>query len=219
MDITNSDRQALQRQIPDPELRTRLHARWRFLLTQGIVMIVLGLVAIALPVFMTLAVEVMLGWLLLAGGLWRAVHTVRSRAGPGFASSLVMAIAATLLGFMLLLMPLPGVLTLTMLLFALFIIDGVSKIALAFDLRNHTKEWPWPLMTGVLDLAFAALIITGWPSTAVWTVGLLVGLNMMFFGVAMTVIALAARRDRRSDLDKIVKPESYVPPQESRPAR
>jgi uncharacterized membrane protein HdeD (DUF308 family) len=201
-------------------LRARLHARWRFLLFQGIAMIVLGTLAIALPVLTTLAIEVLIGWLLVIGGVWRAIHIMRANAGPGFGSSLALALFAVILGAMLLMLPLPGILTLTMLLFVLFMLDGVGKIMLALDLRKHAREWMWPLLTGITDLILAALIVAGWPSTAAWAIGLLVGVNMIFFGVALTVIALAARRERQADLNKIVRPEnSYVSPQEPRPAR
>jgi len=71
----------------------------------------------------------------------------------------------------------------------------------------------------MLDLAFAGLILAGWPATAAWALGLLVGLNMLFFSVALIVTSFAARRLRRRDLQRIARPDFYAAPKESSPAR
>lgn len=181
----------------------RLHARWRIVLLQGVAMIVLGLLAAALPVVTTFAIAALIGWLLLAGGVWRAVHLVRAGSAPGFGWSLALAVAAMALGILLLMLPLPGVLTLTLALAALFVIEGLGKIMLALELRHHAQAWGWPLASGVLDLVLAILIAAGWPATAAWAIGLLVGINMLFFGVSLTAIALAARRTRQQVLERI----------------
>jgi uncharacterized membrane protein HdeD (DUF308 family) len=155
--------------------------------------------------------------------VWRAIHIFRASHAPGFGWSLGLAIVSMALGIMLLLMPLPGILTLTMLLTTLFVLEGVGKILFALDLRKHAREWGWPLATGVLDLVLATVIMSGWPGTAAWAIGLLVGMNMTFFGVALTVLALAARRARQRDLAKItaarITRRPHVSPQEPRPAR
>lgn len=201
------------------ELSARLRARWRILLTQGIAMIALGLLAIALPVVTTLATGLLIGALLFAGGAWRAVHVMRAAHAPGYGWSLALAALAMLLGAVMLIHPLPGVLSLTMLLAFLFVLEGIGKVMLALDLREHAHAWGWPLASGVTDLMLAALIVAGWPGTAAWVIGLLVGLNMAFFGVALTAVALAARRARETDLQRIASGGRHVPPQESRAAR
>jgi len=62
----------------------------------------------------------------------------------------------------------------------------------ALDLHKHAHRWGWALASGILDLVLAALIFSGWPSTAVWAIGLLVGVNMIYFGVSLVMISLAA---------------------------
>jgi uncharacterized membrane protein HdeD (DUF308 family) len=166
---------------------------WRRFLVQGALMIALGTLAVALPVVTTLAVEILVGWLFVIGGAWRAIWLARSSRMPGFGWSLAMAIVAIALGAMLVMMPLAGTLTLTMLLITFFVLDAIGKIFFAFDLRKHSHSWSWALATGILDLLLAALIFAGWPSTAAWAIGLLVGLNMIFFGVSLVMISLAAR--------------------------
>jgi len=171
-----------------------LQQHWRGFLIQGIVMMVLGFIAILLPQLSTIAVELFIGWLILAGGVFRALTLLRSRSAPGFLWSLISALLAIVLGVVLIARPIEGVLTLTMVLIALFVVEGVVAILLALQLRDHLRTWGWTLFSGLVDLFLAYMIWNGWPSTAAWAIGLLVGLNMMCFGSSLAMIALAARK-------------------------
>ncbi len=198
---------------------TLLHARWRCILTQGIMLALLGALAIALPVITTLAIEIVIGWLLIFGGVWRTVAHTRARHSYGFGWYLATALMAIVIGAGMLLVPHAGIKALTGLLFAFFVLDGMGKIHFALDLRHYAHEWGWAMTSGMLDLALAGLILAGWPATAAWALGLLVGLNMLFFSVALIVTSFAARRLRRRDLQRIARPDFYAAPKESSPAR
>ncbi len=174
-------------------IKVALHAHWKFFLVQGILMIILGLVAVALPNLATLAVELFVGWLFVIGGVLRALSVWRARALPGYWWSLLTALLALVLGLLLILRPLEGVLTLTIVLVVLFIFEGIGAILIALEFRPHLRHWGWTLFSGLVDLLLAALIWGGWPSTAVWAIGLLVGINMVFFGVSLLMAAVAAR--------------------------
>ena len=91
------------------------------------------------------------------------------------------------------LMSTAGVLTLTMVLVAFFIIEGIASIIGAIEHRQHLRSWGWVLFSGVIDLLLAYLIWAGWPSSASWAIGLLVGINMIFLGLSLVMTALAAR--------------------------
>jgi uncharacterized membrane protein HdeD (DUF308 family) len=92
-----------------------------------------------------------------------------------------------------LLRPIAGVLTLTLALIAFFILEGLSAILLALEHRRHLPSWGWVLFSGLVDLLLAFLIWDGWPSSADWAIGLLVGINMVFLGLSLIMTALAAR--------------------------
>lgn len=171
-----------------------LQQHWRGFLIQGIVMMILGFIAIMLPQLSTLAVEIFVGWLILFGGVFRVTTLLRARSAPGFAWSMIAALLAIVLGIVLLANPMEGVLTLTMVLIVLFLVQGVASIVMALQLREHLPTWGWTLVTGIVDIVLAFMIWNGWPSTAAWAIGLLVGLNMMFFGSSLAMIALAARK-------------------------
>jgi uncharacterized membrane protein HdeD (DUF308 family) len=183
-----TDLAGLQRQFA-----LTIQSHWKLFLIQGIVMMILGFLAVAEPNVATLAVTLFVGWLFFIAGIFRAVSAWHSRQMPGFDWSLLSAVLSIALGLILILRPLAGVLTLTMVLVAFFIIEGIASILGAIQHRQHLRSWGWVLFSGIVDLFLAYLIWAGWPSSADWAIGLLVGINMLFFGLSLVMTALAAR--------------------------
>ena len=174
--------------------RRSLHDHWRAFLIEGIVLVILGLAAIALPPFAGLAVTVVLGWLFLFGGVVGLIATFSQKNAPGFWWSLISAAVAVLAGCILLSNPAGGVATLTYVLIAFFLIDGVIIIVMAFEHRRElTGRWEWMMLGGVMDLILAAIIIAGLPGTLAWALGLLVGIDLVFGGMSLIAMAMHAR--------------------------
>ncbi len=170
-----------------------LHAHWKFFLVQGVAMMTLGLIAVALPQIASLTIEIVIGWLFFVGGLFRTLVVLKARQAPGFWWSLLTAVLALALGLILVTQPLAGVLTLTMVLMVVFLAEGIAAILIAIDFRHHLRNWGWTLFSGLVDFVLAYLIWQGWPTTADWAVGLLVGINMIMFGLSLAMTAIAAR--------------------------
>lgn len=170
-----------------------IREHWKLFLFQGLALMLLGLAAAALPQVAGIAITVLVGVLFLLGGTIRLAALFGSRRSPGHGWSLVTAALAVVFGLVLLVEPLQGVLTLTILLIALFLIQGVASIVVALEYRRHLRNWGWVLMSGLVDLLLAALIWAGWPGSAAWAIGLLVGLSIFFFGLSLVMTALAAR--------------------------
>jgi uncharacterized membrane protein HdeD (DUF308 family) len=157
-------------------------------------MFVLGATAIVLPPIATLAVTILIGWLLLVSGIMGLITTFWMRHGPGFWWSLLSAVLALVVGVLLLASPLRGAVSLTIVLVAFFIIEGIASIMFALDhKREFSGRWGWMLASGIVDLILAALIFAGLPSSAAWAIGLLVGINLIFGGAALMSMALHAR--------------------------
>jgi uncharacterized membrane protein HdeD (DUF308 family) len=179
------------------DLRTRfaaaIHAHWKLFLAEGIVLMVLGLLAIAVPEVASVAITIFIGWLFFIGGIFRTVSLLRHRNMPGFTWALLTSLLAIVLGLVLLLRPIAGVLTRTLALVVFFVLEGISAILLALEHRRHLPSWGWVLFSGLVDLLLAFLIWDGWPSSADWAIGLLVGINMVFSGLSLVMTALAAR--------------------------
>jgi uncharacterized membrane protein HdeD (DUF308 family) len=171
-----------------------LHEHWKLYLVEGIVLVVLGLIAIVIPPIATLAVTIFFGWLFLISGVMGLVTTFMMRHAPGFWWSLISAALGVLVGGMLLAQPVQGALSLTLVLAAFFVVEGVVSIMFALDhKRELSGRWGFMLVSGIVDLVLAVLIIAGLPSTAVWAIGLLVGINMVFGGMALIAMALHAK--------------------------
>jgi uncharacterized membrane protein HdeD (DUF308 family) len=185
---SHTDFEGIQRR-----LAAAIHAHWKLFLAQGIVMMVLGFLAVAVPTVATLAVEIFVGWLFLLAGVFRALSVWRSRQMPGFGWSMLTAVLAVVLGLILILRPLEGVLTLTMVLVAFFLVSGIASVLGAIEHRRHLRSWGWVLFSGIVDLLLAYLIWRGWPSSGTWAIGLLVGINMLFSGLSLVMTALTAR--------------------------
>ena len=99
-----------------------------------------------------------------------------------------------IVGGWLLARPVSGAVSLTILLVAFFIIEGVVTIMFALDhKRELSGRWGWMLVSGIVDFVLGAMILAGLPSTAIWAIGLLVGINMVFGGTALIAMALHAR--------------------------
>ena len=175
------------------DVAAAMREHWKIVLTQGVVMIVLGLLAVLLPNIATLAVEILVGSLFLAGGLMRLITLTRCRTAPGFGWSVALAALSAVLGGILLVQPMEGTLTLTMVLIAFFAAEGIASIIVAFKIHRPMQTWLWTLGSGVVDLVLAYLIWRGWPGSAAWAIGLLVGINMCFLGMSLVMMALAAR--------------------------
>jgi uncharacterized membrane protein HdeD (DUF308 family) len=180
------------------ELQSRLsqavREHWKLFLTEGIILVILGVLAIVVPPIATLAVTIIVGWLFLFSGAAGLITTFGARHAPGFWWSLLSAVLGIAAGVVLLLWPLSGVITLTLLLIAFFIIEGILSIMYAIEHKNElTGQWGWMLASGIIDLVLAAMIWAGLPSTAAWAIGLLVGINMLFGGAAMIAMAMHAR--------------------------
>jgi uncharacterized membrane protein HdeD (DUF308 family) len=175
-----------------------LHEHWVLFLIEGVVLIVLGATAIALPPLATIAATIIIGWLFLVSGVMGLLTTFWMRHAPGFWWSLVSAVLGIVVGLLLLASPLRGALSLTIVLVAFFIIEGVASIMFALDhKRELSGRWGWMLASGIVDLILAALIFAGLPSTAAWAIGLLVGINLVFGGSALVGMALHAREGAR----------------------
>jgi uncharacterized membrane protein HdeD (DUF308 family) len=156
--------------------------------------VVLGILAIVVPVVATLAVAIFLGWLLLISGIVGLVTTFMARQAPGFWWALLSGVLAIAAGIVLLGWPVSGAVSLTLLLIVFFTIEGVFTIMYALEhKRELSGRWGWMLASGIVDLVLAALIFAGLPGTAAWALGLLVGINMLFGGTSMIAMALHAR--------------------------
>jgi uncharacterized membrane protein HdeD (DUF308 family) len=189
MSSSNPTLSDMQRAVRDT---VRLH--WQLFLTQGVIMVILGVLAVVWPQISTIAVDVYVGWLFLLSGVVGLATMFLAQNVPAFLWSLLTAALSLFVGILLLWHPTEGAVSLTLVLIALFIVEGIFQIAASLSYRDvFPDSWGWMLASGIADLILAALIIKGWPSTASWALGLIVGVNLITSGAAITMVALAGR--------------------------
>ncbi|MBR0715515.1 HdeD family acid-resistance protein [Bradyrhizobium liaoningense] len=167
---------------------------WKAFLFEGILLAILGIAALILPPLASLAVTIFLGWMFLISGIGGLIVTFWARNVPGFWWSLISAALAVLAGMILLARPAQAVLTLTIVVGAYFLAEGVATIMYALEHRRElTSRASWLVISGLVDILISFLVITGLPSSAEWAIGILVGINLLFGGAALIGIAMAAR--------------------------
>jgi len=188
----------IYQQEPSDQMRravvSTIHEHWVLFLVEGIILLVLGAAAIIVPVIATLAFTLFIGWLFLISGVVGLITTFWMRNAPGFWWSLLSGVVGIAAGIVLILWPISGTVSLTLLLIAFFLVEGIVTLMYAFEHRAQLSgRWGWMLASGIVDLIVAGIIFAGLPETATWALGLLVGINLLFGGVAMIGMALAAR--------------------------
>jgi uncharacterized membrane protein HdeD (DUF308 family) len=167
---------------------------WVLFLSEGIALLILGTLAIIVPALASLAATLILGWILLLSGIVGLIATIRARHAPGLWWSLISALVGIVAGGLLLGWPLPGMFSLTAVLIAFLILEGVVSILYALEHRRGLSgRWGWMLGSGIIDLALGGILLAGLPGSAVWALGIIIGINMIFGGWALIAMALAAR--------------------------
>ncbi len=171
------------------QMLSYLQTHWRLFLAEGIFFIFLGLCAIVIPRFFTVATVIFLGWILLVGGIIHISRAFVFSNMPGFGWWTFMGVLQMVVGYLFITKPMAGALTLTMLITVFFALEGAAKIFLALMMRSLTN-WRFILFSGVTALIFALVIWISWPETAHWLVGVFLGINMVFLGWSLVKISL-----------------------------
>jgi len=166
--------------------------RWWFI-ALGIGLLLLGALAVVVPWVATLATTLFIGWLLIIGGVVHAVHAFQNRRWAGFPWAVVSSILYVIAGILVVANPIAGTLTLTLVMAFFFVIQGLIKVVRAIQLHGMPR-WGWLLFDGIITVALGALIWARWPSTAVWAIGLLLGIELLFGGFSMLMLGATLPR-------------------------
>jgi uncharacterized membrane protein HdeD (DUF308 family) len=159
----------------------------------GVLLIVFGVLAVAAPLLAAVAVSALIAWLVVLAGVVHIIMAFHARGAGSVIWRLLVGIAYIVFGGYLLMHPLLGVASLTLVLASLFLIEGVLEIVLYAKLRPAPGSG-WVLFDGVVTLLLALLIWVHWPSSSVWAIGTLVGVSMIMSGVTRVMMSAAVRR-------------------------
>ena len=162
-------------------------------LIQGVLLIAAGMLAIIYPVLSSAAVVVLLGWLLIISGIVQGLSLIGARHVPHFWMQLISVILAVLIGCLFLRDPAQGLVTIALLLIVFFMIEGISKVVFALTIRPF-PNWGWVLASGLVGIVLALILWANLPVTALWLIGVLLGINLISVGAAIAYLAWQVRQ-------------------------
>jgi len=159
----------------------------------GVLLIVFGVMAVGSPFLAAVAVSVVVAWLIVLAGIVHLMLAFRVHGAGSMIWKVLVGIAYLCFGIYLILHPVLGVASLTLLLASLFLIEGILNIVLYVNMRPiHGSSWM--LIDGIITLLLGLMIYMQWPSSSAWAIGTLVGISMIFSGVARVMMSLAVRK-------------------------
>ena len=180
-------------------VRTALRENWKWFVFQGIVMLILGCLAVAEPIIASVAVDIYIGWLFMLSGLLGLVAMFSARDVSAFLWMLLTSALSLAVGILLIWKPGEGTVSLTLVLTAFLIAEGVFQVGVSFSYRDVLPDsWGWMLASGIADIVLAGLIIYFWPQSASWTLGLIVGVNLITTGLAILMTAIEVSKAGKS---------------------
>jgi uncharacterized membrane protein HdeD (DUF308 family) len=159
----------------------------------GVLLIGLGMLAIAAPMVAALAVNVLIAWLIVLAGVVHLIVAFHSREAGSMIWRFLVGLAYICFGAYLIARPVLGVASLTLVLASLFLVEGVFNIVLFFRIRPFLRS-SWILLDGIVTLLLGLMIYMQWPSSSGWAIGTLVGVSMIFSGVTRLMMSLAVRK-------------------------
>ena len=160
----------------------------------GAILAALGVLAILFPFVAGVSASLLLGAALIAGGVVQAVHAARASGWNGFLGLGLLAIVYVIAGLALVLNPVLGLASLTLLVIAYLLVSGAAETLLGLQIRGEAN-WGWVVFSGVLSVLLGLLLLAGFPGTAVWALGLLLGINLLATGVSMVMVGRGMRSE------------------------
>lgn len=159
----------------------------------GVSLIILGMVAIASPFLAAVAVNALIAWLIVLAGVVHLVLAFHAHGAGSLIWKLLVGVAYVAFGLYLVVHPVVGVASLTLLLGSLFLVEGILDIVLFFRMRS-LRGSSWVLIDGLVTLVLGLMIYMQWPSSSAWAIGTLVGVSMIISGVTRVMLSMAVRR-------------------------
>src|SRR5579864_4490526 len=159
----------------------------------GVALVCLGMFAVASPLIAAVAVNALIAWLIVLAGVVHLVVAFHSREAGSVIWRLLVGLAYICFGGYLIARPALGVVSLTLLLASLLLVEGIFNIVLFFRAPTVMRS-SWFLIDGILTLLLGLMIYMQWPSSSAWAIGTLVGVSLIFSGVTRVMVALTVRK-------------------------
>ncbi|HZU32850.1 MAG TPA: HdeD family acid-resistance protein [Candidatus Angelobacter sp.] len=174
-----------------------LRTIWGWLLVLGILMVVLGIVALFVVPIATVAAVVVLGWVMLFSGVIEGIHAFKARGWGGVFLHIAGAVLGVLIGLLVLTHPVAGAIAWTLLFASFFTVIGLFRLITAIQLRF--VHWGWAVLDGLMTLALGVILWAEWPVSGLWFLGLALGISLLLRGWSYVMMSFAVRKLRLPD--------------------
>jgi uncharacterized membrane protein HdeD (DUF308 family) len=188
MTVTMAEASAAMREAMRETIKR--YSTWYLL--QGVLMVIAGVLALVYPYIASVTLVLLLGWILIFSGLVQGIGMIGAQEVPHFWWQLLSAVLAIVIGVLLLRNPNAGLLIMTVLLIVYFIIEGISKIIFALNIRPFTG-WGWLLLSGIISILLGAYLWANMPLSSAWVLGVLLGIQLIVEGAALAFLAWTVR--------------------------
>jgi uncharacterized membrane protein HdeD (DUF308 family) len=168
-----------------------LRKKWGWFVALGILLIFAGTLAAGSAFFMTVFSMMFLGWLMIVGGIFQALHAFGCKEWGGFFIDLLTGLLYLVVGFMCVANPGATAVALTLLIAMFLIFGGIFRVAIA--LATRYEHWGWLLLHGAVSLLLGIAIWRQWPVSGLWVIGLFVGIDLMLNGWSLVMLGMIAR--------------------------
>ena len=180
-------------QVMREEMRRTVKRYSLWYLVQGGLMILAGILALVYPAISSVAVVFFIGWLLIFSGIFQGLSLIGARQVPHFWLQLISVALFIVVGALFLRNPGESLLTLTLLLIVFFLIEGISKVIFALTIRPF-PNWGWVLVSGIVGIVLAFYLWASIPVSAAWLLGVLLGIELICEGAAISHLAWQVRK-------------------------
>ena len=177
----------------DGETRHEIKKATGWSVALGVLMIILGIVAIAVPLATSAAIAFWIAWVLIGCGVIELIYAFQTRAEGGILWKLLVGVAYLVAGIYLLVHPLNAAVALALMLSIFLVVQGIFEVIMAFQVRPM-PNWGWMLFSGALSLLLGVMLWSGWPENSFWLIGLLVGISLISSGISRIMLSLVVRK-------------------------
>ena len=161
-------------------------------LLEGVLMVVAGVLALVYPYIASVTLVFLLGWILVISGVVQGIGLIGARDVPHFWLQLISVVLAILIGVLLLRNPDAGLLIMTVLLIVFFMVEGISKVTFALNIRPF-MGWVWVFLSGIVGILLGAYLWANMPLSSEWVLGVLLGIQLICEGAALAYLAWMVR--------------------------
>jgi uncharacterized membrane protein HdeD (DUF308 family) len=177
---------------PDPGSIAPLKAKWGWIVGLGVVYLVAGVIALGSVVMATIASVWVVGIMMIIAGVAEVINAFQVKTWGKFILWMLLGALYIIAGFVAWDNPLLTAVWLTLILGAALVASGLVRIYLAFNMKAGSP-WIWVVISGIITLLLGGIILIHWPMSAVYTLGIFLGIDLVFAGASWIGIGMAMR--------------------------